>query len=228
MQGAELSASGIARRSSRARTARLLAIATCSLIALGGVLIAGRHFGAFGKSADGESVDSYLESGRDCLRRHAWDSPAHENVKEVTERALLHFPGDPRILELRRDAAERLVGDAVGRKYAGDNREALHLAKLALEFDPSQTTAQHLAAELEGGAKAPEVAPASSEPKEPDRPGAPKTSARKTTTTKGTAPQATGAPTTSANVGPVLPPTPPPLPTDQAPPPAPSSSGPWL
>jgi serine/threonine-protein kinase len=189
------------------------------------LLLGGRHFGAFGAAAQDESLETYLEAGRDCARRHAWDSPPHENLKEVTDRALARFPGEARVLELRRDSAERLVTDALGRKYAGDPPEALHLAKLALELEPSLTTAQHLVAELEG-AKAPEVAPAASEGKDPER--SPKATARKTTPRVGPGVAGSAAPTASANASPVLPQTPPPLPADSPPAPAPTSTGPWL
>src|SRR6185436_1357302 len=69
--------------------------------------------------------------------------------KDITARALEQSPNDPRILDLRRDAAEKIVTEALGLKYAGDRDGALRLSKLALEFHPALTTAQHLVAELE-------------------------------------------------------------------------------
>ncbi|HQB43582.1 MAG TPA: hypothetical protein PLV85_08260, partial [Polyangiaceae bacterium] len=46
--------------------------------------------------------------------------------------------------------ADELIKSALGRKYAGDLEGALRHAKLARDFAPESTTAQHLVRELEG------------------------------------------------------------------------------
>jgi serine/threonine-protein kinase len=184
------------------------------------------------------------------MGRHAWDSPSGENVKDITAQALSRWPFDTRIEEVRREAAERIVADALGRKYSGDMAGAIHLAKLALELQPTLTTAQHLVAELEGsvpaetaGPRLPQVAPASSEVGATGvehRPAARRGAQQVRPAAGGRTPasaapatvpssRAGAAPPTPAGVTPrpVLPPTTPPLPTVHAPP-IPSSTGPWL
>jgi len=208
----------------RARIVRMAAIAACALAAALVVVFGGRHFGGFGASASGDSIDAQLEVARECMRRHAWDAPARQNLKEITDQALARWPNDARVLDLRREAAERLVSDALGRKYAGDTAEAIRLTRLALEMNPGLTTAQHLVAELEG-THAPDVAPAASAGATDEHAGA--KGPRKGPLPHGATSAAPGAPSGAATAGPVLPPTPPALPGDHAPP-APSSTGPWL
>jgi serine/threonine-protein kinase len=72
-----------------------------------------------------------------------------DNVKDITEEGLQRYPNNPALIEVRARAAEELVASALGRKYAGDVEGALSLARLAREFAPGSTTAQHLVAELE-------------------------------------------------------------------------------
>jgi len=228
--------------SRRARVVRLIAILACVAVATPIAIAGGRHFGASG-AAQSESIEASLDEARDCLRRHAWDAPAGHNFKEITDQALARWPGDARIADLRREAAERLVPAALGRKYAGDLPEAIHLIRLALEFNPQLTTAQHLAAELEQGGS-PAIAPsegespsasASAAMPEPDRPtGSPrKPKAVPSPTSRSPAhpsahPKAPDPNPKPTGGGAVLPPQPPPLSTDHAPPPVPTATGPWL
>ena len=226
-------------RPRRARIARATAILACAAAAVLVVVLGGRHLGSFGAAESDGSLEAQLDRARDCMRRRAWDEPPGENVKEIVGRALSRWPSDPRVAEIRREASERIITDALGRKYAGDAASATRLAKLALELQPALTTAQHLVAELEGGRDpaAPSVAPATAvvttasrgpvppprgagaEPPPPAPPTAPPTAAPPKTA----APQPTAASTSAP--APALPPSPPPLPTDQAPP---ASTGPWL
>jgi serine/threonine-protein kinase len=208
------------------------------------LVLGGRHLGGLSAATASDSLEGHLARARECMSRRAWDAPAGDNVKEVTAQALARWPSDPRVAELRREASERIVADALGRKYAGDPAGALRLAELALELTPSLTTAQHLAAELRAISPTPagepplEVAPALSGAGDPTRrpplrrgpqdgrptppggqPAPPPTTASKA----GSAP----APGSGAAPAPELPPTPPPLPPE---PPAalPTASGPWL
>ena len=119
------------------------------------VVLGGRRRGAFGgTAASNDSVEAALDEARDAMRRRAWDAPPVHNFKDVTDAAVARWPTSAALADLRREAAERLVADALGRKYANDLPEATHLAALALHFDPQHTTAQHLSAEL-AGARAP-------------------------------------------------------------------------
>jgi serine/threonine-protein kinase len=78
------------------------------------------------------------------MRHKRWDAPAGDNVRDLTDDGLARWPKDPRLLDIRERAADELVKEAVGRKFGGDTTGALHLAQLANELDPADTTAQHL------------------------------------------------------------------------------------
>ncbi|WP_437592192.1 serine/threonine-protein kinase [Sorangium sp. So ce1000] len=253
MQGVESAARPLPRRAVIARATALLACAS----AVGFVaFLGGRHLGAFGGPTARDTLEGHIERARDCMGRHAWDTPPRENVKELVSQALARWPGDARLDELRSEASERIVADALGRKYAGDRAGAIQLAKLALELHPALTTAQHLVAELSGGppgtapATPPQVAPQSpgAQGAAPDRRpaphrpglaegrGAPAGQPPAPVVPRGApAPPATpegagspdASPPANAAPAPVLPPSPPPLPTDAASP-LPSSTGPWL
>ncbi|HTJ82935.1 MAG TPA: hypothetical protein VL400_14540, partial [Polyangiaceae bacterium] len=198
-------------------------------IALAAVLVVAPAV-AFGASrwlrsnAETASVDEDLSRAESAMQRRAWDTPPHENVKELTDDALARSPGDRRVLTLRRNAAEQIVNDALGRKYAGNSADALRLARLALELSPELTTAQHLVRELETPEGAPSIAP------EPEPTSTATSSVRAPTHGAGSAPtsKASASAKTSASAPPAggqeLPPQPPP---DLTPPP-PSSSRPWL
>jgi serine/threonine-protein kinase len=173
MQGTETTldgpSSGPRGGSRRTRTLRVAVLVACSLLAAPVVILGGRRLGGFGgTAAAGDSLEASLDEARETMRRRAWDAPAVHNFKDVTDAALVRWPTSTALADLRREAAERLVADALGRKYANDLPEATHLANLALHFDPQHTTAQHLSAEL-AGAHAPDVAPASSASAAPDR-----------------------------------------------------------
>jgi serine/threonine-protein kinase len=210
-------------RPRRARLTRLVAILACTLVAAPLAVVGGKRLGGFGGQEQGDSLEATLDEASECMKRHAWDAPPGKNFKEISAQALARFPDNVRVRELRREAADRLVNDALGRKYAGDTAEALHLVRLALELNPELTTAQHLAADLEGP-RAPDIAPAASgsaaaidrkPPRKGGRDGKPEPRG---------APSATASAAPSAPPGALLPnPTPPPPPS--APP---ASTGPWL
>ncbi|WP_437969929.1 protein kinase [Sorangium sp. So ce260] len=250
MQGVASAAPPLPRRAVIARATALLACAG----AVGFVaFLGGRHLGAFGGPAASDSLEGHIERARDCMGRHAWDTPPGENVKDIIAQALARWPRDARLVELRRESSERIVADALGRKYAGDRAGAIRLARLAVELHPELTTAQHLVAELSdrppGPAPEPppQVSPQSSGPPKagPDRrppprrpapaedrgapPGQPPAPGPRGAPGGAGAPARTGAdaPPASDAPAPVLPPSPPPLPTDAASP-LPPSTGPWL
>jgi serine/threonine-protein kinase len=218
-------------RARPSRRSKLPAVLACAAIAAAVALVGGVRMGILGPASGRDSIEAHLDEARDCIRRRAWNTPAEPNVKDITDRALARWPSDPRVQEVRREAAERLVTDALGRKYAGDVDGALHLSNLALELHPTLTTAQHLAAELQA-ARARTATPASTDagavdkqqPKVVPRKGA------KDGAGSGGAKGGAGAssPTPGSDTttpGPALPPpTAPPLAT-QAPP---ASTGPWL
>jgi eukaryotic-like serine/threonine-protein kinase len=234
MQGTETTLEGPVSRPRRARMARLAAIIACAVVAMPVVVLGGRKLGGFGATAQSDTLEGALEDARDCMRRRAWDAPPGHNFKDVTDGAVLRWRDSTALGDLRREAAEKLVADALGRKYANDVAEATRLVELSLHFDPELTTAQHLAAEL-NAARAPDVAPAAggssqsassdhgsktshrghdTHPVDPRVPPAPPPGPR--------GPGATGP----ASTGAVLPPPPAPRPPGDTP--APQPTGPWL
>jgi serine/threonine-protein kinase len=222
IQGTETSFDGPAPRPRRARMARLAAILACALAVVPIAVVGGRKLGGSGA---GDSVDDTVAEASEAMKSHAWDAPPGRNFKEITEAGLARYPESTRLQDLRREAAERLVSDALGRKYAGDTTEALRFVHLALEWNPGLTTAQHLAAELEGP-RAPEVAPTpSAAPSAGDRGGkGNKKGGPRGPDPRGPTAPASAAPSAAAIPnGAALPPSPTPPPT-----PPPASTGPWL
>lgn len=221
----------------RARLSRLVAILACALVAMPIAIVGGRRFGGFGAPGGNDSIEASLDEARDAMRRHAWDAPPGHNFKEITALGMARWPDTSKFVDLRREAAERIVYDALGRKYAGDLPEAIRLVRLALDWNPQLTIAQHLAADLEVG-HSPDVAPVSPNPsasatdrggnkgprKGPGATGAPGGGAGR----KPAEPRLLPPVPTQSSAGAVLPPSPPPLPSDHTPPPNPSSTGPWL
>ncbi|WP_437319498.1 serine/threonine protein kinase [Sorangium sp. So ce385] len=254
MQGVASAPPQLPRRAVIARATALLACAgAVGLVAF----LGGRHLGAFGGKTARDSLEGHIDRARDCMGRHAWDTPPGENVKDIIAQALARWPRDARLVALRRESAERIVADALGRKYAGDRSGAIRLATLAIELHPELTTAQHLVAELSAPPKdppeepPPQVSPQSSglrnagpdrrppprrpapdghrgsTPGQPPAPGPRGAPAPPPASGGAAAPAKTGAAPPPASDAPVLPPSPPPLPTEGSSP-LPSSTGPWL
>jgi len=126
MQGTEspFSVPPPSREKRRARNTRIVALILCLAAAPLVVVIGGKQLGLVG-AASSDSIDGRLEAAREAMRKQAWDAPPGDNVKEILDGALAKWPDDVRVKELRREAAERLVTVALGRKYAGDAAEAL-------------------------------------------------------------------------------------------------------
>lgn len=223
----------------RSRLTRIVTIALCVLVVPFVAIIGSKRLGWVTTTADA-AIDDRLDAARDAMKRQAWDAPPDDNVKEILDKAQAKWPDDKRVIELRSEAAERLVTSALGRKYAGDTAEALHLARVAVALQPSLMAAKHLVAELEGktgtAASAPtpttQTSQTSTEHDAPaTRPNDP-SSGQKVANTADTTPAPTPSATSTAskprekNDSPVLPPSPPPFPTNKGG--AQSSGGPWL
>jgi serine/threonine protein kinase len=227
----------------RSRLSRVIAIVALGAVAAMSAVAFAQYFSQTGSAEQAGTVDELVEQARECERMRAWDSPPGANVKEITARALEQSPNEPRILDLRRDAAEKIVTEALGRKYAGDREQATRLAKVALEMNPELTTAQHLVAELEREAAAAAAAAgtAATDTKGDDPPtaksGEPAVASAKTANPKATAkptlPPGTSLPTAKPAGSSVAPsktgkPSTPPPGTGAAVLPPPTNTGPWL
>ncbi len=133
---------------------RLLGVViVCLLLGMGGASLVLYQLGMFSAPASTSSLDDVVAHGEEALKHARWDTPPGDNVKDVTTEGLSRWPNERRLKDLRARATGELVKEAVGRKFAGDLPEALHMARLANELDPTDTTAQHLVDEYERAAK---------------------------------------------------------------------------
>jgi len=108
-----------------------------------------------GPNAGGNTLEARVSRADEAMRHKRWDTPPGDNVRDLTDDGLARWPSNPRLLDVRERAADELVKEAVGRKFDGDLAEALHLARLANQLDPTDTTAQHLMEEYEQADKNP-------------------------------------------------------------------------
>jgi serine/threonine-protein kinase len=134
-----------ARRRGRSRAVFLFV--ACFLI--GGIVAAfAWKMGVFGpKTPDETSLQSYHQRAAKAFHAQHFDSPSGDNVRDLTNEGLARYPHDTRLLEIRAEATDELVKNAVAEKYLGHMDQAAHLAQLAHELDPSDVAAEHLAAE---------------------------------------------------------------------------------
>jgi serine/threonine protein kinase len=139
----------------RARSRAVVIVVFCFIL---GAIVAGTLFkmGIVGPNAQATTLSARVDLANDAMRHQRWDSPPGDNVRDITDDGLARWPKDARLfLDIRERAADELVKEAVGRKFEGDLVEALHLAHLANQLDPTDTTAEHLVTEYEAESAAP-------------------------------------------------------------------------
>jgi len=56
-----------------------------------------------------------VDEARDYMRRRAWDAPPGHNFKDVTDAAVGRWPQNTALTDIRREAAELVVHDALAR-----------------------------------------------------------------------------------------------------------------
>jgi eukaryotic-like serine/threonine-protein kinase len=103
------------------------------------------------------SLQTLVSNANEALLHQRWDSPRGDNVRDITDEGLARWPHDPQLLRLRALASGDVVKTARARRDEGKLGDALRLAKLAYQLDPSDELAQKLAAELESMVQAPPV-----------------------------------------------------------------------
>jgi eukaryotic-like serine/threonine-protein kinase len=120
---------------------RALVIGGCFAVGGAVALVVASRLGAFEKPE--LKLESYVERARQALELAAFDTPPGENVREITNAALHRWPEAPSIVQIRRDAARRLLERS--RELSSSNRdEARRFLDLALEFDPESSEARSL------------------------------------------------------------------------------------
>jgi eukaryotic-like serine/threonine-protein kinase len=115
--------------------------------------------GVFDRGAAAESEATpgwYADRANRAIAENAWDEPAGENVRDITDAALQRWPNAQPIVDVRQNAARILVRRARQERDL-DADEALRWAKLATELDPQSSDARALANELTGAAAKPEA-----------------------------------------------------------------------
>jgi serine/threonine protein kinase len=136
----------VARRRHRSRT--IFLFIACFLVGVIGAGALAFRFGYVGSNAvDTSSLASYQQRADKAFHTQQWDTPAGNNVRDITNEGLAKFPRDSRLLEIRAQATDELVKNAVAEKYLGHMEEAARLAALAHELDPTDVAAERLAAE---------------------------------------------------------------------------------
>ena len=133
----------------RKRSRAAVLVLFCFLLGAGIAVGVAYRAGLVGPRVAAASADAQIARASEALKSKRWDTPPGDNVKDLTSDGLARWPGDARLLDLRARATDELVKEALDHKFSGDLTEALRLARLARELDPSDTTAQHLVDELE-------------------------------------------------------------------------------
>ena len=131
-------------------TRRLVAVVViCLLVGVLGASVVLYQLGILGGTGHDGSLDDVVAHADEALKHGRWDTPPGDNVRDITTDGLTRWPREPRLVEVRARATDELVKEAVGLKFAGDLPAALHMARLAKELDPTDTTAQHLVDDYE-------------------------------------------------------------------------------
>jgi serine/threonine protein kinase len=95
-----------------------------------------------------EPFDATAAELRNAIRDGNWITPPDHNVRVLLDQLTNRFPNDPRVRELRAEAGERLLADALRLKYAGKITEAVLRARLAMEIAPELEAPAKLLMEL--------------------------------------------------------------------------------
>jgi len=146
----------VKRRRARSRAVSLFVV--CFLIGVIGAAVVAYKLGYVGQASEqAHSLAWYQSHARDAFRAQRWDTPPGDNVRDLTNDGLRKYPNDSRLLEIRANATDELVKDAVGEKYLDHMDRATHLAELAHELDPTDVAAANLVDEYHELGKAPEA-----------------------------------------------------------------------
>jgi serine/threonine-protein kinase len=123
--------------------------------ALGAAGIAARTGFLAARHAQPAPLADVVSRANDALIHGRWDSPPGDNVRDITKDGLARWANEGQLLRIRALACNDVVKAARARREEGSIGEALRLAKLAYQLDPSDDVAQRLAAEMESQAQAP-------------------------------------------------------------------------
>jgi len=85
---------------------------------------------------------------RELIRAKSWDAPSDQNVRKIVAELSESAPDLPELADLKQEAAERALADALGLKVAGRISLAARRVELALQWIPGLAGAQPLLDEL--------------------------------------------------------------------------------
>jgi serine/threonine-protein kinase len=147
---------GEARRGeSRARGSLPAIVVVCFLVGALGMAAVASKTGLLARHTPAPQLDATVARANDALLHQRWDAPPSDNVREITEDGLSRWPSEPQLLRIRTLACNDIVKAVRSKRDEGDIGEALRLAKLAYQLDPSDDLAQKLSAEMEALSQAP-------------------------------------------------------------------------
>ncbi len=143
--------------STRARGRVVAIVVVCFLVGAAGTAVIAARTGWPGAHAQPLALplDGVVARANDALLHGRWDSPPGDNVRDLTREGLAESPNQPQLLRIRTLACSDIIKAARAKREEGNVSEALRLAKLAYQLDPSDDLAQKLAAEMESQAQAP-------------------------------------------------------------------------
>lgn len=133
----------------RARSRAAVLVFFCFLLGVGGAAAVAHKLGLMGPSTQPASLETISAHANDALIHQRWDAPPGDNVRDLTNDGLARWPHDLQLLRIRALACDDLVRIGRTTRQGGDVSEALRLARLAHELDPSDSEATALVADCE-------------------------------------------------------------------------------
>ena len=134
------------KRKRRSSGALIALFALCLVLGAAVTAIAAWKMGRLGGESD---EDSFVTRANDAMFKSRFAEPPGENVRDITDEGLRRWPGDARLIDVRVRAAIELANRALAQRAAGDIAEALRLARLARDLDPSDPSRKKLVEQYE-------------------------------------------------------------------------------
>jgi serine/threonine-protein kinase len=133
----------------RAKSRAAVLVFFCFLLGVGGAAGVAYKLGLMGPATPQITAESIAAHANDALIHQRWDAPPGDNVRDLTNDGLARWPHDMQLLRIRALACDDLVRIGRTTRQGGDLVEALRLARLAHELDPSDGDATSLVAKCE-------------------------------------------------------------------------------
>ncbi|MCW5790768.1 MAG: protein kinase [Polyangiaceae bacterium] len=132
---------------------RALVWLACFALGAGLALAAAFGFGVFERRT--LTPESYVAQASAALEAGRLSEPPDDNVRDLTDAALRHWPRHPGLLDVRRRAAAQALAEA--RASLAEPAEARRRGRLAVELDPDLEAARELVRQLDRQLEPPEA-----------------------------------------------------------------------